>query len=144
LSHALDMAKPYEFDLGPRDETMSRSPGDSLREENLRGDCNHGTGPLPRTVTRRPIYGISISFDGGDRRAQDVHKKMLAVVIPGCDGIAALAVPYGRAGAAFPAALDAPAEDASATDGNRISGARNGWRTVGGGRLVRYAASRQN
>src|SRR5882724_8133481 len=41
------------FDLGPRDETMSRGPGDRIAGRTCEGDCNYETGPLPRTITRR-------------------------------------------------------------------------------------------
>ena len=57
------------FDLGPRDETMNRGPGDRIAGRTCEGDCNHETGPLP---TRSPgdQHGISISFDSRNRRSQ--------------------------------------------------------------------------
>ena len=42
------------FDLGPRDETMGRGPGDRIAGRTCEGDCNHETGPLPHTIARRP------------------------------------------------------------------------------------------
>ena len=44
------------FDLGPRNETMNRSPGDRIARRTCEGDCNHETGPLPHTITRRATW----------------------------------------------------------------------------------------
>src|SRR6266536_1302889 len=44
------------FDLGPRNETMNRGPGDRIARRTCEGDCNHETGPLPLTITRRSTW----------------------------------------------------------------------------------------
>src|SRR6266403_4580918 len=44
------------FDLGPRNETISRGPGDRIARRTCEGDCNHETGPLPQAITRRPTW----------------------------------------------------------------------------------------
>src|ERR1700685_2857415 len=44
------------FDLGPRDETMNRGPGDRIARRTCEGDCTHETGPLPHTITRRATW----------------------------------------------------------------------------------------
>src|ERR1700733_14880902 len=62
------------FDLGPRDETMNRGPGDRIARRTCEGDCNHETAitrpVLCRSRSPGDQHGISISFDCGNRRAQ--------------------------------------------------------------------------
>src|SRR5437016_591146 len=44
------------FDLGPRNETMNRGPGDRIARRTCEGDCHHETGPPPQAITRRSIW----------------------------------------------------------------------------------------
>src|SRR6266567_1740173 len=65
------------FDLGPRDETMNRGPGDRIAGRTCEGDCNQ------RDRSSAAHDHQEINMESVDRciAGIDVHKKMLAVVI---------------------------------------------------------------
>jgi len=44
------------FDLGPRDETMNRGPGDRIAGRTCEGDCNQRDRSSADTITRRSTW----------------------------------------------------------------------------------------